>query len=190
MPRFTFVAFAIACLLQRTTEILRYDRNLRDRRPNWTAIAITVLFVGFSVGSVLEVILVDRPINPIVSAAGGILFTAGFLIRRLVIRALGNLWAIDVDIKPDHRLITTGPYRFCRHPNYLAMLLEMIGFCLVGNAFYTLVVVFPLYALAIAARIRVEESVLVIALGDEYRAYRRSTFALWPLPRRGSHNKT
>lgn len=149
-----------------------------------------MLFVGFSVGSVLEVILVDRPINPIVSAAGGVLFAAGFLFRRLVIRALGILWAIDVDIKPDHRLITTGPYRFCRHPNYVAMLLEMVGFCLVGNAYYTLAGVLPLYALAIAARIRVEETALVIALGEEYRAYRRSTFALLPFPRRGRHNTT
>jgi methyltransferase len=183
VSRYAFLAFAAVCLVQRGIEIWRNDRNVAERRPNWTAVALTVVFLGFSMGSVVEVFAAQRPLHLAVTVAGVILFACGFAIRRWVLRALGDLWAIDIDLKPGHHLVTTGPYRFCRHPNYLAMLLEMAGFCLIGNAFYTLAVCSPLYALVLAARIRLEETALVTALGDRYREYRRTTFALLPIPR-------
>jgi methyltransferase len=184
MSPYAFLAFAAVCLLQRGIEIWRNDRYVAARRPNWTALALIILFLGFSLGSVVELFAVERPFLLAVTVAGALLFAGGFAIRRWVLHALGKLWAIDIDLKPGHYLVTTGPYQFCRHPNYLAMLLEMVGFCLLGNAFYTLAVFFPLYALVLAARIRLEEMALVTALGDQYREYRRTTFALLPIPRR------
>lgn len=183
MHRYYFLAFAIACLAQRVIEIARNDRNVAARRPKWTAIALTAIFIGFSLGSVVESFVVDRPFNAALAILGICLFAAGFVIRRWVLRSLGTLWAIDVDIKPDHRLIRTGPYRFCRHPNYLAMLLEMVGFCLIPSALFSLAVFLPLYVAALAARIRIEEAALVDRLGDEYRTYRQQTFALLPIPK-------
>jgi methyltransferase len=177
-----FLAFAVVCLAQRIVEIVRNDRNVADRRPHWTAIALTAIFVGFSLGSVVESFVVDRRFSALWTIIGSCLFAAGFVIRRWVLRSLGTLWAIDIDIKPDHHLIKTGPYHFCRHPNYLAMLLEMVGFCLIPSAFYSLAVFLPLYVIALAARIRIEEAALVNRLGDEYRSYRHSTFAVLPLP--------
>jgi protein-S-isoprenylcysteine O-methyltransferase Ste14 len=187
MPRFAFLAFAVICLLQRGTEIVRNDRNLAERRPQWTAIAITAVFLGFSIGSVVEAFFVARPPHLWAAVIGGALFACGFALRQWVLRALGSLWSIDIDLKPGHHLVTTGPYRFCRHPNYVAMLLEMTGFCLIGNAFYTLAAFFPLYVLVLIARIRLEEAALIAALGDQYREYRRTTFALLPIPRRSAN---
>jgi protein-S-isoprenylcysteine O-methyltransferase Ste14 len=186
---YAFLAFAVICLVQRGAEILRNDRNVAERRPKWTAIAITIVYLGFTTGSVAEVFVIARPFHLVASLNGAILFAGGFAIRRWVLRSLGNLWAIDIDLKPGHRLVTSGPYRYCRHPNYLAMLLEMAGFCLVGNAFFTLAVCFPLYAVALAVRIRLEEAALIMALGDQYRAYRKTTFALLPLPKPGSQTQ-
>jgi protein-S-isoprenylcysteine O-methyltransferase Ste14 len=188
MLPYVFLAFAIICLAQRGAEILRNDRNVAERRPNWTAIAITVIFLGFTAGSVMEVFVVERPFHLAATVAGALLFACGFALRRWVLLSLGRLWAIDIDLKPGHYLVTTGPYRFCRHPNYLAMLLEMAGFCLIGNAFYSLAVCFPLYASALAARIRLEEAALLTLFGDRYRVYRKSTFALMPFPKPGRRN--
>src|SRR5262245_6827363 len=147
MYRYAFLAFAAVCLLQRGVEIWRNDRNVAARRPHWTAVALTIVFLGFCLGSVVEIFAVERPLHLAVTIAGAIFFGVGFAIRRWVLRALGDLWAIDIDLKPGHHLVTSGPYRYCRHPNYLAMLLEMVGFCLIGNAFYTLAIFFPVYAL-------------------------------------------
>ncbi len=183
MHHYYFLTFAVVCLAQRAVEIARNDRNVGQRRPKWTALALTAIFMGFSLGSVVEAFVFDRPFSMPMAILGSCLFAAGFVIRRWVLRSLGVFWAIDVDIKPDHRLIQTGPYRYCRHPNYLAMLLEMIGFCLIPSAFYSLAVFLPLYVAALAARIRIEETALVERLGDEYRAYRQRTFALLPIPK-------
>ena len=184
MPRFAFLAFAIVCLLQRLVEIARNDRNVQERRPKWTAIAIIVVFVGFSAASIVEAFVPGHVFSLISALVGGALFAAGFFVRRWVLQALGPLWAIDIDLKPDHHVVTNGPYRFCRHPNYLAMLLEMAGFCLIPSAFYTLAVFFPLYVIVLAARIRLEETALIAALGEQYREYMRTTFALLPVPQR------
>ena len=70
------------------------------------------------------------------------------------------------------------------------MLLEMVGFCLIGNACATLVVFFPLYVFALAARMRIEEAALVERFGDRYRSYRQTTFALWPTLRPGGRGWT
>ena len=184
MPPSLFLAFAVVCLLQRGAEILRHDRNVGERRPQWTAVAITAVFLGFTFGSVAEAIVMRRPPNLASAIFGGLLFSAGFIVRRWVLRALGELWAIDIDLKPGHHLVTTGPYRFCRHPNYVAMLLEMTGICLLGTAYYSLAVFFPLYFLVLLARIHREEAALIAKLGDEYREYRRRTFAFLPIRRR------
>jgi protein-S-isoprenylcysteine O-methyltransferase Ste14 len=183
MPRFAFLAFAAVCLLQRLAEIARNDRSVHRRRPKWTAVAIILVFAGFGISSIAEAFLPGHEFYLASALVGAALFVAGFLVRRWVLRALGPLWAIDIDLKPDHYLVTTGPYRFCRHPNYLAMLLEMVGFCLIPSAFYTLAVFLPLYVIVLAARIRVEERALIEALGDQYREYMRTTFALLPIGR-------
>jgi protein-S-isoprenylcysteine O-methyltransferase Ste14 len=184
MGRFAFLAFAVACLSQRLVEIARNDRDVQKRRPNWTAVAIVLVYVGFSAASIGEAFIPGHAFYLASAVAGSTMFAAGFLIRQWVLRALGRLWAIDIDLKPAHYLVTTGPYRFCRHPNYLAMLLEMAGFCLIPSAFWTLALFFPLYACVLAVRIRLEERALINALGQEYRDYKRTTFALLPIPRR------
>ena len=131
MHRYVFLAFAFVCLAQRVVEIVRNDRNVADRRPNWTAIVLCVLFVGFSVGSVIESFVADRPFSAPLAILGSCLFAAGFIIRRWVLRSL----------------------------------------------------FLPLYVVALAARIRIEEAALVNRLGDEYRSYRHTTFALLPIPK-------
>lgn len=119
--------FVAASLVQRFLEMVRHDGNLWRRKPHWTAPALSVVLVAFSVGSAVEFWLSGQSLNMAVTTVGAILFVTGFMLRRWVLRSLGELWAIDIDIKRDHELRTGGPYRYCRHPNYLAMLLELAG---------------------------------------------------------------
>ncbi len=177
---FLFSLFAAGSLVQRAMEILRNDRGVLGRKPHSLALWLIVVHLGFTLGSVAECWLGDEALGWGASLAGGGLFLISFFIRRAVLRTLGEFWAIDVDIKPNHRLLTLGPFAYCRHPNYLAMLLELIGTCLLGRALLTLALTLPAYGVLLALRVRVEERALIAKFGEEYLDYRRTTPAIVP----------
>jgi protein-S-isoprenylcysteine O-methyltransferase Ste14 len=86
---------------------------------------------------------------------------------------LGRYWSGLVVLKEGHKLITTGPYRFVRHPLYTGWLTGMLGSAVTagtGDAFFGLVIV----TVAIIIKLRREEKLLATEFGDEYRQFRQS----------------
>lgn len=61
------------------------------------------------------------------SIAGTLLATAGGLLRIWCYRTLGTLFTWEVQVRDDHKLITSGPYAIVRHPGYLGTTLLVIG---------------------------------------------------------------
>lgn len=82
------------------------------------------------------------------------------VLRYWVIMTLGERWSVRVVTLPGAPRITGGPYRFLRHPNYLAVLLETAALPLAFGAFGTFLVAFPVMAVALQRRIRLEERAL------------------------------
>ena len=83
---------------------------------------------------------------------------------------LGKNLTDTVVTRRDSALVTSGPYRFVRHPFYLAFLLGLIGVGLaMANWFVWLVGVVPFGF--IVARTRIEEAKLVERFGIEYQEY-------------------
>lgn len=110
---------------------------------------------------------------------GVALFAAGGVLRLAPVFALGRRFSGLVAIQPGHALVTTGLYRYIRHPSYLGLLVMMLGW---GLAFRSIVGL-ALAALAIfplLARIRSEEALLQAYFGGEYEAYRARTHRLIP----------
>lgn len=66
-----------------------------------------------------------------------------------------------------------GPYRFVRHPFYLANLVIDVGICCIAGNLYLLIAYVPLYLLAYIPTIRQEERDLTATHGDGYRQYVR-----------------
>jgi protein-S-isoprenylcysteine O-methyltransferase Ste14 len=60
------------------------------------------------------------------------LMAFGTLVRLRCYEALGSLFTFDLCIKPEHRLITSGPYSFVRHPAYLGSLCLTAGLTFIG----------------------------------------------------------
>ncbi|MBI3403344.1 MAG: isoprenylcysteine carboxylmethyltransferase family protein [Acidobacteria bacterium] len=87
--------------------------------------------------------------------------------------------------KPQHRLVTIGPYRWVRHPMYtMGIALSVSIGLMAANGFILLWAVVVLIAVRLVVIPR-EEATLVEVFGDEYRRYRSGTGSFLPfVPRR------
>jgi protein-S-isoprenylcysteine O-methyltransferase len=111
---------------------------------------------------------------------GFILFLGGLALRWYSIGYLGRYFTIDVSISAEHKLVDSGPYSYIRHPTYAGALLAFVGLGLCfGNWPTILFLTVPIIG-AFLWRIRIEESALTDALGEDYRAYMRRTKRLIP----------
>lgn len=95
-------------------------------------------------------------------------------------RDLGRHWTISVGLREGHTLITTGIYKYLRHPMYAAHLVWAIGQILIlhnwiaGYSFIVTMLPFYFY------RSRKEEEMLIEEFRDEYLEYKQKTGALFP----------
>jgi len=178
--KFCFLIFAIVCFIQRICEIVYHKHIKGTTKASWITKGIITSHLFFFFGSLAELFFYKHNIIYWISVVGLILFLSGVFLRRAAIKALGPLWSIEIEMRIDHALITAGPYAFCRHPNYLAILLEVVGFCLVPNAFYTLVIALMMYTPLLILRIRTEEAELLARFGDRYLTYAKVTPLIVP----------
>src|SRR4051812_34646639 len=65
---------------------------------------------------------------------GAIVFLAGKFLKWWAIVALGPFWTFRVIVVPGAALVSRGPYRYLRHPNYLGVVGELVGVALVAGA--------------------------------------------------------
>ncbi|MEU5421600.1 methyltransferase family protein [Streptomyces sp. NPDC001407] len=160
-------------------------RSGRTERSEWRSLLVIWLLFGGGVAAAMftrhAVTALSYPTHgQVLRAVVLAVVWAGIALRLWSIIALGRFFRATVHIQQGHRLVSSGPYRWVRHPSYSGMLLGLLGFAvLVGNALSWLV--FAVCALAaMAYRIRVEERMLLDALGEDYRAYAARTRRLIP----------
>jgi methyltransferase len=90
-------------------------------------------------------------------------------LRVWCIRSLGSSWNVRASIPTDLVPVTSGPYRYVRHPNYVAVVLEFLAIPLVAGAWVSALVLSAWNGLVLYDRIQAEERAL-----DESAAYRRA----------------
>jgi len=115
-----------------------------------------------------------------IGIAAGLLTIALFL---WVHRALGENWSASVEPKEQHALVTSGPYRWVRHPMYTTMLVWTLAFFLLSANWFVGITWLALSILA-ASRAGAEEAALIEKFGAEYRAYMQRTPRFLPGLRR------
>ncbi|MGH9309882.1 MAG: isoprenylcysteine carboxyl methyltransferase family protein [Vicinamibacterales bacterium] len=94
------------------------------------------------------------------SISGAVVFVAGKALKYWAIAALGHFWSFRVLVVRGARLVTGGPYRWLRHPNYVGVAAEIGGVALLAGAPVTGTIAFVLFSAVLLARIRVEERAL------------------------------
>ena len=114
------------------------------------------------------------------SVGGVALLAGGTAFRLWAIRTLKSNFAATVQIKPGQQLITSGPYRWLRHPSYTGAWLAMIGAALLMHSYLGLVLMGPGMLLVYMRRIAVEERTLEQAFGQAYTNMKRETQRLVP----------
>jgi methyltransferase len=124
---------------------------------------VHTLFLGSCAG---EVLLAHRPFPGALGfVALGVALGAQCL-RYWAIGSLGERWNVRIIVVPHAPPVTTGPYRFVRHPNYLAVILEIAAVPLIHGAWVTALAFTAANALLLGVRIRAEE----VALGEAWAA--------------------
>ncbi len=106
---------------------------------------------------------------------GVVLLAAGGALRIWPVFVLGRRSSGLVAIQPGHTLVTNGIYGVIRHPSYLGLLVNALGWGLAFGVLLTALMIPPLLA-----RIRAEERLLRAQFGAEYDAYRARTSRMIP----------
>jgi methyltransferase len=162
---------ALAC--ERLLELRRSRRNARLAFAQGAREvgqgqyrAMTALHTAFLLCAALEPWVLARPFPGALGfAALGVAALAQAL-RAWAVSALGARWNTRVIVLPDAAPVTHGPYRYLKHPNYLAVVAELAAVPLIHGAWLTAVTFSALNAGLLAWRIRVEEA----ALGERWAA--------------------
>jgi protein-S-isoprenylcysteine O-methyltransferase Ste14 len=114
----------------------------------------------------------------IVASIGALLFACGIALAVWARVHLGGNWGMPTSQRADPDLVTSGPYRFVRHPIYSGLLMAMLGTALVNNLL-GLIVVAVLIAYFYYCGI-VEEHNLATAFPAAYPEYKSRTKMLVP----------
>jgi methyltransferase len=124
---------------------------------------LVALHTALLAGCLGEVWLLDRPFLPLLGWSMLALVLASQALRWWCVAALGRRWNTLVIVVPGLPLVDRGPYRWLRHPNYLAVVVEGLALPLVHGAWLTALAFTVLNAALLAVRIRVEDAALAEA---------------------------
>jgi methyltransferase len=122
----------------------------------WMVLLHTSLFVICP----LEVWFFDRPLIPALALGSFLLLVLTMGLRYWVIRTLGDRWTTRIFVVPGEGPVLGGPFRFLRHPNYLAVGLELLALSLVHSAWVSAIVLSMGNFLILRRRISREERAL------------------------------
>lgn len=177
------IALVAALAVQRLVELTLSKRWLRATReadsaepiPERLFPIIVVLHAAWLAGCLAEPLLLARPFHAWVLWPMTALWLAALALRFWMLSTLGRLWNVRLIRRRNQPVITSGPYRFLRHPNYLALIVEIAAVPLMVGAYWTALLGSVANAIVLAIRIRSEEAYLLgfpayrAAFGDKKR---------------------
>ncbi|MGH7865790.1 MAG: isoprenylcysteine carboxyl methyltransferase family protein [Candidatus Binataceae bacterium] len=167
----TYLILLAALAVERIWELTMARRNAR---AGFARGAIEVggghyrvmvaLHIVFLVSCALEALTVAALPRLVVQWSA---LAAAFLAQALrywAISTLGDRWNTRIIVFRATAPVTRGPYRFIRHPNYVAVVIEMFAVPAIAGCWFTAILFSIANAILLAVRIRAEER----ALGENY----------------------
>ncbi len=162
-----YTALIAAVAAERVAELVVSRRNLAwSRARGGTEFgaghypAMVMLHTGVLVGCLAEVAVLNRPFIPVLGWSMLAIVVAAQGLRWWCITTLGRQWNTRVVVIPGAPRVAAGPYRFLRHPNYVAVAAEGLALPLVHTAWITAAAFTVLNAALMVARIGAENAAL------------------------------
>ncbi|KYD09210.1 hypothetical protein MXL46_01305 [Heyndrickxia sporothermodurans] len=162
-----FYLLLVIIIIQRCVELFiakKNERFLKDQgakeygRKHY--LFMVMMHICFFVSLLVEVTFFAKSL----SSLWPIWFSL-FLLTQIgrvwVIQSLGTFWNTKIIVLPEATIVSKGPYKYIKHPNYLIVTTELLVIPLMFNAYFTLVCFFILNQLILAIRIPYEERVLL-----------------------------
>ena len=169
-----YLALLVLVALERGVELVLSTRNARLARARGAVETgqghypvMSVFHGAFLVCCALEVVLLQRPFPGAVGWIALAVVLAAQALRYWSVATLGWRWNTRIVFVPGAEPVTGGPYRFVRHPNYVAVALEFAALPLAGGATWSALGLSLLDAVVLADRIRAEERLLAAVPGYE-----------------------
>jgi methyltransferase len=170
-----YLALLVVVGLLRLVELRISKRHQRDMvsrgaakvdepRFRWMVLLHTAVLVGAGV----EVVFLKRSFIPLLAAIMFAIFLAANAVRWWVIRTLGEHWNVQIMDSTRLGVISSGPFRFVRHPNYAAVFAEMLALPLIHTAWITALAGTLAHVVVLSQRLSTEERVLFA--NPDYRA--------------------
>lgn len=163
---------------RRSWPLLRRDPLDTAYLFSWAlaAIAVLVAFIAFPA----TVRWAALPLPPALRWSGAAVSLAALALLRWADAALGENLSVSPQLRPNHQLVTTGPYRWIRHPMYLSGLLYCAGLGIVTANGLAAAFLVGGMLLLVQMRIPKEERLLEERFGDSYRQWAGRTGKLLP----------
>ncbi len=161
MPTYAYVILVLGWLIW-LTPFLRAKQSEKpakqvDRRARWGILLVAVAYT--------------------------LLWQGRFWERSPRPRALGRQWRIDAGLSADHELITSGPYRFVRHPIYTSLLCVLLGTGVLITPWWLLLPSLLLFIIGTEIRVRIEDHLLASQFGERFAEYQKRVPAYIPFPK-------
>jgi len=173
-------------LLRLPYQLRSWKEPIRLSRRDWIDWAVLTFMVGCN-GVIPFIYVVTKfprfanyPFVPAFAFIGTAVFLAALWLFYRTHRDLGRNWSMSLEIRRDHRLVTTGVYRWIRHPMYLAFLLWGLAQTLLlpnwiagpaGLVGSTTLFLFRVWR---------EERLMLQEFGEQYSGYMQRTARLVP----------
>ena len=134
----------------------------------------------------VEVLILVRPATALAAAISVGVIALSMGLRYWAIRTLGPYWNTRVIVVPQATPIQNGPYRWVRHPNYVAVMVETLALPLAHGAWLTSIVFGALQILMLRVRIQTEETAL--EKHCDYHRFLGEKPCFFPNSLRGTHD--
>jgi len=182
---FAYISLLVIVGIGRLAELVISRRNQRKlekqgvRKIHEPLFRFLVLLHGsILVCAGLEVLFLRRPLIPALAISMGIVFLLSNALRWWVIWSMAGHWNVEIMDSGCVGVVSSGPYRWVRHPNYTGVILEVFSLPMIHTAWITAILGTLGYMEILRHRLKLENGALLA--NPEYRLIMGSKPSFFP----------